>query len=61
MVLFIKNSNALTAAINLRQNQHYLPRMERRSNWNFMKDSLNANFFKTLVSVFHFDSPLVVL
>ena len=61
MDLFIKNSNALTATINLRQNQHYLPRMERRSNWILMMNSLKANFFKTLVSGFHFDSPLVVL
>ena len=61
MVLFITNSNALTPTINLIQNQHYLPRMERRSNWILMKDSLNANFFKTLVSGFHFDSLLVVL
>ena len=61
MVLFIKNSNVLIPTINLRQNQHYLPRMERRLNWILMMNSLKANFFKTLVSGFHFDSPLVVL
>jgi hypothetical protein len=56
MVLFIKNSNVLIPTINLRQNQHYLPRMERRLNWILMMDSFNANFFKTLVSGFYFES-----
>jgi len=35
--------------------------MERRLNWILIMDSFNANFFKTLVSVFHFEFLLVVL